>query len=628
MNKNFINIVLLVFLFNLSIVLGQYNIQSEYLLHPEKNIDYIVDEAEYWKQFYDQEYGGFFSFVDADGNITNQDVKALCPQSRLGYAYARAFMVTGDTTYLHYAHRALKFLYSHGWDEANGGWYFTTNRSGEVVDGQGWWDKWNTTYKEAFQQHYALLGIGALCDATGGDIDWGEFLDNPEENGTKTDWDWLMQGYDLLMDKMWDARQDFAGHYDVADVDWNNPRDKGFTPVGDAMTTNAVILYLLNRNPDIKNRLLTLADNIVDHLAASMDDPRVKFGFAEVYNSDWEINTDKHKNLLGHVYKAAWCVSRAYMVDPQEKYRLAAQKLLNHMWDDGGYDKEYGGPYKKYDYESGVITDSSKNHWTLEQGALSGLINYYIAEDDGLKDIYLQMADESIDFYMENIRDFVNGGSFSETNRDGSEVTDSNKGNVFGANYHGTELAYFAYLYSSIFLKDTTVTLYYYFQPKNEERKITLYPFAFPDEKLQIKEVTLNDTLFLNFEKEKRLLTIASGIGGLFKVIYETKKTPSFVNTDKPYIGDFRLYDNYPNPFNPYTIIKYTVGSTNSGERNKVSMKVFDALGRQVAILVNKRQAPGTYQARFNGAGLPSGVYYYRLKCGNYSQTNKMILIR
>jgi hypothetical protein len=90
------------------------------------------------------------------------------------------------------------------------------------------------------------------------------------------------------------------------------------------------------------------------------------------------------------------------------------------------------------------------------------------------------------------------------------------------------------------------------------------------------------------------------------------------------------LFQNYPNPFNPVTTIKYTVGVV-SGQRSAVSnvrLAVFDFLGQQVADLVNEKKAPGTYEVRFDAAGLASGVYLYRLTAGNLVQTRKLILLR
>ncbi len=85
----------------------------------------------------------------------------------------------------------------------------------------------------------------------------------------------------------------------------------------------------------------------------------------------------------------------------------------------------------------------------------------------------------------------------------------------------------------------------------------------------------------------------------------------------------FSLYQNYPNPFNPNTQINYTIASG-----GQVTLKIFDILGKEVATLVNEKQNPGSYSLNFDGSNLSSGLYYYRLESGNYSDTRKMILIR
>ena len=122
---------------------------------------------------------------------------------------------------------------------------------------------------------------------------------------------------------------------------------------------------------------------------------------------------------------------------------------------------------------------------------------------------------------------------------------------------------------------------------------------------------------------------------------------------------NFELAQNYPNPFNPTTNITYVIASgakqstkfsayannptdchVNSNKleftRNdgmvQVSLKIYDALGREVATLVNEKQAPGKYSVQFNATsasgGLPSGIYFYTLRAGNFVQTRKMILMK
>ncbi len=85
----------------------------------------------------------------------------------------------------------------------------------------------------------------------------------------------------------------------------------------------------------------------------------------------------------------------------------------------------------------------------------------------------------------------------------------------------------------------------------------------------------------------------------------------------------FQLYPNYPNPFNPSTMIFYDVPTTSI-----VSLTVYDLLGREVETLVNQRQSPGKYGVRFDGSRLASGVYIYRLQAGSFSQTKKLMLVK
>jgi len=92
--------------------------------------------------------------------------------------------------------------------------------------------------------------------------------------------------------------------------------------------------------------------------------------------------------------------------------------------------------------------------------------------------------------------------------------------------------------------------------------------------------------------------------------------------------GDFRLYDNYPNPFNPSTTISYDLPAA-----SQVSLEVFNLLGRKVTTLVNGFQTAGHQKIYWNGqnsAGVTvsSGVYFYRLTTDTYVQTKKMILLK
>ncbi len=83
------------------------------------------------------------------------------------------------------------------------------------------------------------------------------------------------------------------------------------------------------------------------------------------------------------------------------------------------------------------------------------------------------------------------------------------------------------------------------------------------------------------------------------------------------------LRQNYPNPFNPRTGVRFQVPGVSD-----VKLTVYDILGREVVVLVNERKSPGTYEVSFDGNGLASGVYLYRLTAGSFVQTRKMLVIK
>jgi gluconolactonase len=87
--------------------------------------------------------------------------------------------------------------------------------------------------------------------------------------------------------------------------------------------------------------------------------------------------------------------------------------------------------------------------------------------------------------------------------------------------------------------------------------------------------------------------------------------------------GSFKLYANYPNPFNPETLISYQL-AVNS----MVTLSVYDPLGREVAMLVNEERPAGTYSVQWNASGFSSGAYFYQLRSGSFVETRKMILLQ
>jgi len=115
--------------------------------------------------------------------------------------------------------------------------------------------------------------------------------------------------------------------------------------------------------------------------------------------------------------------------------------------------------------------------------------------------------------------------------------------------------------------------------------------------------------------------TLEIPYSGFYELIYD----PNFVSVDETNnsIDNYALYQNYPNPFNPSTIMKYQIP-----ELSFVTIKVYDVLGNEVAILVSEEKSAGIYEVEFDASRLTSGVYFYQLSAGDYTDTKKMILLR
>ena len=119
--------------------------------------------------------------------------------------------------------------------------------------------------------------------------------------------------------------------------------------------------------------------------------------------------------------------------------------------------------------------------------------------------------------------------------------------------------------------------------------------------------------------------------GTILKTVDGGGPTPVDEDKNTNLLNSYLLYQNYPNPFNPSTKIKYQLP-----ERGLVTLNVYDVLGNEVATLVNEEKSSGEYEVKFDGTGLPSGIYFYRLQAGapstgsgqGFVETKKMILLR
>ena len=107
------------------------------------------------------------------------------------------------------------------------------------------------------------------------------------------------------------------------------------------------------------------------------------------------------------------------------------------------------------------------------------------------------------------------------------------------------------------------------------------------------------------------------------QLIRLTRSSPIGIIGNENVISEFWLEQNFPNPFNSKSKIKYQIAKS-----SYVMLKVYDLIGEGITMLVNERQGSGTHGVDFDGGDFPSGVYFYELTAGDFMETKKMVLIK
>ncbi len=574
-------------------------VQCPYLLNPDLAISYVDSCAQFWESAWDDDQGGFYSNIDRYGNvITNWGTnKHIISQTRNAYGLVRAFMLTGEVAYLQQAEDALDWMADHAWDDTYGGWYGNLNEDGSPEN--------INENKSAFNQHYGLLGPVAYYEAT----------------RSSDAWDVIQQGWDNLEAVYWDDREGLEGYYDASSRTGSGAWDKSFNATVDAITTHVMYLYLLTGDSLYLHRMNAMADQIETHLVGSMDEQAI--GFAEEYDSDWNIDTGETMTIMGHVLKAAWCLGRVYRITGNESLLTPAETLYREVWDNG-YDHDFGGPYKDYNRLTGEMLmwgnpDTAKAWWQMEQAITAGLMLHEPLADNDL----LTMADESARFFMQYFVDHEYGDVYENRTRRGEETWGLNKGGSGKAGYHSIETGYYIYLYGNLFLQHRPVTLYYEFETADTARTLKMTPLAIQDNYLRIGAVTHDGEEYTAFTADNRELTLEAGTGGLFTITYEPTEVvvASSGNAQIPNMPT--LHPAWPNPFNASTTIRFSLPRS-----VQVEVKVYDRLGREAAILCDRPFAAGEHLVAFHGEELSSGIYFVRMNTPYHTSVQRLVLVK
>ena len=121
---------------------------------------------------------------------------------------------------------------------------------------------------------------------------------------------------------------------------------------------------------------------------------------------------------------------------------------------------------------------------------------------------------------------------------------------------------------------------------------------------------------------------------GNFEIYYKRNPTGNVItgiqNISTEIQSKYSLSQNYPNPFNPVTKIRFSIPAVDSRVHgnDRVLLKVYDMMGREVQTLVNESLQPGTYETTFDASKLTSGIYFYRLQTEGYTETKRMLMIK
>ena len=571
---------------------------SPYLNDPDLAIGYVDSCARFWFNSYDDFEGGFYTNVDREGDVVTAwgTNKNMLTQSRNAYGMARAFQLTGDTTFLEYMEGALGFQYDHAWDSQYGGWFSDLAQDGEVQGPQN--------NKTAFMQHYALLGPTVAWEVTRSPLHWQQI-----ENG----WNYLESNW-------YDDRTEFQGYYDESTRSHTNRWNKSFNATVDAMTTHLITLMLNTDDSRYQERYSEMILQARQHLVANMVGQAI--GFPEHFDSNWNIQANETLTIMGHVLKTGWSIARLEQVAPEEGRIQDAETLVNNVLY-LGYDDELGGPYKDYNRLTGVMQmwgnpDTAKAWWQMEQAVTAGLQLYDLTGQQH----FLDMADETLHFFMRYFVDHTYGEVYENRTRYGEETWGTTKGNGYKGGYHSIELGYYTYLYGQLLIQNEPVMLHYYFEPLVVEQTVFLTPMALPFNELVITSVEHADTSYANYLSAERQIYLPEGVGGHFTVTFERQESSSVNDGVAALPTSATLSQNYPNPFNAATQIRI-LGPITAGE----TIQIFNLRGERIRSLPVDSPIIQWDGRDAHGTELVSGLYLSQLSSGS-GPTLRMLLIR
>ena len=408
----------------------------------------LEDIIPYWTQYaQDSICGAFYTNISAGWKSGADTKKYPSMISRHIFAYAVAYLLSGNENYLDIARETKDFLINHAWDKQYGGWFDVLDRQGNPVE----------STKSLFIQAYAVTGLSMYYFVTHDrDVLW--YIERSNTLLETKAWDHINGGYFNTMDREWgvlDSQKTFAAQ--VAPV-------SGYL----------LYLYLATRN----RKYLDQAEKIMDVVCARMID-REHGWVLETFDKGWNyIPGTPDKVNIGHNLEVAWILMRlCFLKDDPSYLHITAELEVN--LNQYGFARKNGFWYTSIERQYSERHDAFTYWWVQAYGNMFNLCLFRMSGEKA----YLHDFEQGARFWDSFFIDRKHGDTFFSVFQTGG-VKDSIKANPFKASYHSMEHCLLNFAYLNFWVSRQPVELH--FAVNTAAGKDTLYPEFIEDRNIKI----------------------------------------------------------------------------------------------------------------------------------------------
>ncbi len=354
----------------------------------------VNDIIPFWKNLKDDEYGGYYGFLDYDLKLNKKAEKGCILNSRILWFFSNAYLLLKDESLLEEANHAYKFMKNHCLDKANGGIYWSMNYDGTVLD----------STKHTYNQAFAIYALSSYFDASGDKeaLDLAKEMFSTVETKCKDSVGYL----EAANEKFEKTDNDKLSENGVmADRTMNT-----FLHVLEAYTE----LYRVCRDEKVKKVLEDML-NLFANKIYNKNLHRQEVFFDNSYKSLIDLHS------FGHDIETSWLVDRTVeIIDDDDRYWTDKITPITQDLSSRIYDVAFDGRSLAYECENGVVNE--KRVWWVQAETVIGFLNAFEKSGESEKK-YLEAAESCLNFIFEYMVDKRSGSEwFSEVTKQGDPV--------------------------------------------------------------------------------------------------------------------------------------------------------------------------------------------------------------